>query len=101
MSKLIQQIAIHPASYKDITFWLPQGHFSENDFHEVIRSSAEDLVEKVELIDKFIHPKTERVSHCYRITYRSMDRNITNEEANVIQDQIRKLVVDELKVKLR
>ena len=67
----------------------------------MVQSSAEDLVEKVELIDKFVHPKTERVSHCYRITYRSMDRNVTNQEINVIQDEIRRLVVNELKVELR
>ena len=58
-------------------------------------------MEKVELIDKFVHPKTERVSHCYRITYRSMDRNITNKESNIIQDQIiRKMIVNELGVDL-
>ena len=91
----------YPPCYKDIAFWLPQEEFNENDFHEVVRSSAEDLVEKVELIDKFVHPKTERVSHCYRITYRSMDRNVTNQEINVIQDEIRRLVVNELKVELR
>ena len=91
----------YPPCYKDIAFWLPEEKFNENDFHEVVRSSAGDLVEKVELIDKFIHPKTERVSHCYRITYRSMDRNVTNKESNIIQDQIRGMVVNELGVELR
>ena len=91
----------YPPCYKDIAFWLPEEKINENDFHEVVRSSAGDLVEKVELIDKFVHPKTERVSHCYRITYRSMDRNVTNEEINVIQDQIREMVVNELGVELR
>ena len=90
----------YPPCYKDVTFWLPSD-FSENDFHEVVRSIAGDLVEKVELIDKFCHPKSGRVSHCYRITYRSMDRSMTNEEINIIQEQIRKVTVDELCVELR
>ena len=90
----------YPPCYKDIAFWLPL-KFSENDFHEIVRSKADDLVEKVELIDKFDHPDTGRVSHCYRITYRSMDRNVTNDEINIIQDQIRKTVVDEICVELR
>ena len=90
----------YPPCYKDITFWLPKEKFNENDFHEVVRSSARDLVEKVELIDKFVHPKTERVSHCYRITYRSMDRNVTNKERDIIQDQIREMIVNELGVEL-
>ena len=91
----------YPSCYKDITFWLPKENFNENDFHEIVRSSAGDLVEKVELIDKFVHPKTERVSHCYRITYRSMDRNVTNKESNIIQDQIREMIINELGVELR
>ena len=95
-----QPYSKYPACYKDVAFWLPET-FSENDFHEVVRSSAEDLVEKVELIDKFCQPKTDKMSHCYRITYRSMDRNVTNEEINVIQDQIRKVIVEQLNVELR
>ena len=94
----VQTFSKYPPCYKDIAFWLPEENFNENDFHEVVWSSAGDLVEKVELIDKFVHPKTERVSHCYRITYRSMDRNVTNKESNIIQDQIREMVVNELGV---
>ena len=91
----------YPPCYKDIAFWLPKENFNENDVHEVVRSSAGDLVEKVEPIDKFVHPKTEKDSHCYHITYRSTDRNITNKESNIIQDQIREMVVNELGVELR
>ena len=27
-------------------------------------------------IDQFVHPKTNRISLCYRINYRSMDRQV-------------------------
>ena len=50
-----------------------------------MREIAGDLVEKVELIDQFQHPKTLKKSHAYRITYRSMDRNLTNKEIDEIQ----------------
>lgn len=50
-------------------------------FHIIIWSEciqiAGDLVESVEEVDKFTHPKTNRTSHCYRITYRSMDRCVS------------------------
>ena len=86
--------------YKDITFWLPND-FSENDFYEVVRSIGGDLVEKVELIDEFCHPQTKKTSRCYRITYRSMDRNITNEEINAIQSRVRDVAEEKLRVELR
>lgn len=60
-----------------------------------------DLVEEVQLIDSFTHPKTQRTSHCYRITYRSMERSLTDEEINGLQDAVRKGVAEQLKVELR
>ncbi len=41
---------------------------------KIIRDSAGDLVEKVDLFDEFVHPKTGKTSHAYRIHYRHMER---------------------------
>jgi phenylalanyl-tRNA synthetase alpha chain len=60
-----------------------------------------DLVEEVQLIDNFTNPKTQRTSNCYRITYRSMERSLTDEEINKLQDDVRKGVAEQLKVELR
>lgn len=38
---------------------------------------------------------------CYRINYRSMDRNVTNDEINVLQEKLRDEVVNRMKVELR
>lgn len=40
----------YPACYKDIAFWVKED-FSENDFHEIVRGVAGDLVENAEIID--------------------------------------------------
>ena len=37
----------------------------------------------------------------YRVTYRSMDRSLTNEEVNLLQDKVRAQLVTDLKVELR
>ena len=60
-----------------------------------------DLVEEVQLIDNFTNPKTQRTSHCYRITYRSMERSLTDEEVNALQAAVRTGVAEQLKVELR
>jgi phenylalanyl-tRNA synthetase alpha chain len=100
-----QPYSKYPPCYKDISFWTPtddQGQgFHVNDLNEVVRQLAGDLAEQVELIDQFTHPKTQRESHCYRITYRSMDRSLTNVEIDALQEEVRRTAQDKLHVELR
>ncbi len=67
----------------------------------ILLQVAGDLVEEVECVDKFKHPKTNKESHCYRITYRSMDRSLTNEEINELQQKVRDDATQKLGVELR
>ncbi|OBS64078.1 hypothetical protein A6R68_07383, partial [Neotoma lepida] len=46
----------YPAVFNDISFWLPSESYTENDFYDLVRTVGGDLVEKVDLIDKFEHP---------------------------------------------
>jgi len=90
----------YPPCLKDISFWT-NNSFHANDLNEVIRDIAGDLVERVELIDEFKHPKTNRNSNCFRITYRSMDRSLTNHEIDVLQEKVRERVVKSFGLELR
>lgn len=78
----------YPPVFKDIAFWTPEGYV-ENDFFELARGVAGDLVESIECTDEFTNPKTGKTSKCYRVAYRSMDRSLTNEEINELQDNLR------------
>ncbi|KAL3157791.1 hypothetical protein ABBQ32_012215 [Trebouxia sp. C0010 RCD-2024] len=92
----------YPPCYKDVSFWLPtDDSFTENNLCEQVRNIAGDLVEEVKLIDSFTHPKKQRTSHCYRIAYRSMERSLTDEEINALQEQTRTVLANEMKVELR
>lgn len=95
----------YPPCLKDISFWTNvdgvKPTFHVNDLNEVIRDIAGDLVEQVQLIDEFVHPKTGRTSNCFRISYRSMDRSLTNEEIDNLQEEVRREVVNRLRVDLR
>jgi len=90
----------HPPVFKDISFWVGET-YHENQFYELAREISKDLIEEIRLTDKFTHPKTEKTNNTFRITYRSTDRSLTNEEINVIQETLRKSVVEQLDVELR
>ena len=60
-----------------------------------------ELIERIDLVDSFTHPKKGLTSHCYRITYRSMDRSLTDEEINSLQEELRKQAASTLSVELR
>src|SRR5688572_20115787 len=61
----------HPACYKDIAFWINDvAKFHENAFYDLVRGVAGDLVEDVQIVDKFTNPKNNRQSICFRINYR-------------------------------
>ena len=95
-----QPYSKYPPCLKDVSFWINQS-FHTNDLMEIVRDVAGDIVEKVVLVDEFVHPKTGRTSHCYRISYRSMDRSLTNEEIDTLQFEVRKALEIKLEVELR
>ena len=90
----------YPACYKDFSFFLNE-QFNENDFFELIRSIAGDLVEDVKCVDTFTNKKTGKTSKCFRILFRHFDKNLSNEEINVYQAEIRKKLVDTMNLELR
>lgn len=101
---IYKTISQYPQCINDISFWLPNDidcPYSSNDFYDLVRTIGGDMVEQVTLIDKFVHPKNGKTSHCYRITYRHMEKTLTNSEANVIHQNIAKTVTKQLKVTIR
>ncbi|REC63785.1 hypothetical protein DRF65_03505 [Chryseobacterium pennae] len=84
----------YPPVYKDISFWVNEykenfeGIWSDyNNFCEIAREEGDDLIEDVRLQDKFTKDNMTFLS--YRITYRSNERTLNNEEINTIQNRIR------------
>ncbi|XP_054841504.1 phenylalanine--tRNA ligase, mitochondrial isoform X1 [Eublepharis macularius] len=96
-----QPFSKYPPVINDISFWLPSEKYSANNFYDLVRTIGGDMVEKVDLIDEFTHPKTKRISHCYQITYRHLERTLDQKEVNSIHRAIEESVVRELGVEGR
>tara|TARA_Y100000034_G_scaffold75549_1_gene90740 strand:+ start:5384 stop:6409 length:1026 start_codon:yes stop_codon:yes gene_type:complete len=87
----------YPPCNKDISFWCGPD-FHENDLMAIVKNWGADMVEEVKMIDQFI--KDGKISRAYRIVYRSMDRSLSNQEINAIQEGVRADVL-KLDVELR
>mmetsp|Transcript_66305 Transcript_66305/g.158419 ORF Transcript_66305/g.158419 Transcript_66305/m.158419 type:complete len:370 (+) Transcript_66305:26-1135(+) len=90
----------YPGCYKDVAFWHPDG-LHDNDVSEIVRSVVGDVAEEVKLLSEFQHPKTLRRSKCFRVSYRSMERTLTNEEVDAMQSELCAKLVETLGVELR
>jgi len=98
-----QEISKFPMTYRDISFIVDK-KTNLNNYYEIVRDYAKDLVEEVGLLDKYENSKKigeDKISYTFRIIYRSHDRTLTNEEINKIQEKIREKTSQELNATLR
>src|SRR3989344_5595531 len=86
-----KEVSKYPETSRDISFVIDKS-INLNNYYEIVRDFSENLIEEVKLIDEFENDGKfggHRKSYTFRIVYRSPERTLTNEEINVIQEQIR------------
>ncbi|GBP23577.1 Probable phenylalanine--tRNA ligase, mitochondrial [Eumeta japonica] len=98
-------VSIYPQCTNDISFWLPPNltidNFSHNDFYDIVRDVGGDIIEQVQLKDKFIHPKSKKHSLCYSIVYRHLERTLKQDEVNLVHKAIEDAAKETLNVTIR
>lgn len=85
-----KEVSKYPAVVRDISFVIAKS-VALNNYYELVRDEAGDLVEQVELVDQYENDQkfgAEKKSYTFSIVYRSLERTLTNEEVNVIHDKI-------------
>ncbi len=98
-----KEVSKFPMTYRDISFIIDKST-SLNNYYEIIRDCAGNLVEAVEMLDKYENEEKfgkDKISYTFRITYRSPERTLTNEEINIIQNKIRVRTAQDLQAVLR
>ena len=85
-----KEVSKFPLVVRDISFVVNKD-FIPNDYFDLIRDLGGDLIEQVDLLDKYEDDKKfgeGKLSYTFRITYRSLQRTLTNEEVNVLHAKI-------------
>lgn len=97
------EVSKYPAVVRDISF-LVSNKFVPNDFFDLVREIVPDTLEEVTLIDKYENAAKlgeGNVSYAYRITYRSLEKTLTNEEVNALHKKIEEATVKNYGAKIR
>jgi len=81
-----------PFIVRDIAVWLPEGIPPEKLINIYKSFGTELLVKEPTLFDSFT--KDGRTSFAYRLVFQSDDKTLTDEEINIIMDNITKKIVD-------
>ena len=98
-----KEVSKYPEISRDISFIIDKS-INLNSYYEIVRDCAENLIEEVKLVDEYEDVQKfgeGKKSYTFRIVYRSLERTLTNEEINKIQEEIRSKTSQDLNATLR
>lgn len=97
------EVSKYPPIIRDISFIVDKS-FEPNNYFDLIRDIGGDLVEQVELLDKYENAEKfgpDKVSYTYRITYRSTERTLEAEEVEPLQAEVYSQTAKQFDAELR
>lgn len=98
-----KEVSKFPPVIRDISF-VVSNTFIPNDYFDLIRDIGGELIEHVELIDKYENTEKfgeGKISYTYRIVYRSLERTLTNEEVNKLHAEVERRTESDFQAKIR
>ncbi len=98
-----KEVSKYPPITRDISFVVSKD-FVPNNYFDLIRDIGGDLVEQVQLIDKYEDAQKfgpDKVSYTYRIVYRSNERTLESKEVDALQEEIYKQTAEQFGAQLR
>lgn len=103
LGQKFEAVSKFPPVIRDISF-IVKNDFLPNDYFDLIRDIGGDLVEEVQLLDKYENEAKfgkDKVSYTYRIFYRSPERTLEATEVEPLQDEVYKQTAQQYDAELR
>ncbi len=91
LGQKFKQVSKYPAVIRDISFIVDSFSFKPNDYFDLVRDVVGDLAEEMALVDEYENAAKfgeGKKSYAYRITYRSLDRTLTDTEVNELHKKL-------------
>ena len=98
-----REVSKYPPIVRDISFIVAKG-FIPNHYFDLVREIAGALVAEVTCIDTYENEAklgAGKVSYAYRITYRSIDKTLTNDEVNALHAKLEKATAENFSAEIR
>jgi phenylalanyl-tRNA synthetase alpha chain len=103
LNQKYEDVSKYPPIVRDISFIIDKS-VAVNDYFDTVRDIAGNLIEEMKQIDSYENEKkfgAGKISYTFRITYRSTERTLTNEEVNSMHEKIREQTAKQYGATLR
>ena len=103
LGQIFMEVSKFPPITRDISFIVDKS-FVPNIYFDLIRDIGGDLIEQVELLDKYENPEKfgqDKVSYTYRVVYRSPERTLKTEEVDPLQNKLYEETKNQYNAELR
>ncbi len=104
LGQKFKEVSKYPAVIRDISFVVEKVSFTPNDYFDLVRDVVGDLAEEMALIDEYENAEKfgeGNKSYAYRITYRSLEKTLTDEEVNNLHKKLEEKTIEVYKAKIR
>lgn len=99
-----KEVSKFPAVVRDISFLVDTKDFQPNNYFDLVRDVVGDTAEEMALIDEYENEAkfgAGKKSYAYRITYRALDRTLTDEEVNGLHKALEEKTREDLHAVVR
>ena len=103
LGQTFKEVSKYPPIVRDISF-IVENTFQPNNYFDLVRDVIGDMAEEMALIDEYENAAKfgeGKKSYAYRITYRSLDHTMTDEEVNNLHKKLEEETVKEFDATVR